>query len=702
MSRGYRKTYRKMKSVYKNVELERRPFPKPLLILIICAAAFVAVFFAVRALVSFVEEKKLPTLVQETGSLNEGGSGAKIYMKSPGGKLYNPLTGNKAADFLKDERGNTLVPLSGDRKQTVFISASKDDIRQLSYQIRNAATGELTEETIVENLNSVEGGTEATLQIKDLLNENRQYNLQLKLEMQDGPVSLYNTTVELMGDVWADEKLAYVEMITGLLYDSTKSEEVSEIFYSLSDTDGTNFAKAGYNSIASVLMWEGLSPETMEPPVPSIVKVDEDSTKITQSYLLELTASEDDKSRVIVNEAFSVKMTNSGDVKLVNYDRSAYETLKNPQAREGSISLGFQADDNVNITVSENENYSAFINGGNLWLVAAGRDSEKSKFTRVFSLEKEDGTITFKTGKTAVNDEGNITGIEGEYGINILSLDNEGNVKFTVYGTFPGGFRSGETGIGVYTYSKETQELSELLFIPETGEFSSLKKASRESYLNDKGEFFTVKEGTLYRINTADWQVSEIASAQKEKRYAVSEKGSAFAAEGKEKIITYDCDNNALKEISKDPDEEIYLVGYSGENLVYCRGKSENESPDGKKYMDEIRVIDKEGNEKISYKEEGVYYSDVSVYETGVKYKEYSKEAEGSFKEIKDGRIVAKEEENKNPFTLVFETEAGKRKQLKLYFDKRINSDDGEPVIIKECKYMTGSDITFEKASEDL
>ena len=696
MSRGYRKTYRKMKRVYKNVELERRPFPKPLLILIICAAAFVAAFFAVRALVKYMEEKQVPHLVQETAKLDAGEEGVKICMKTPGGKRFNMLTGNKAADFLKDERGNTLVPLSADRKQTVFISAPKEDIRQLSYQVRNAATGDLTEETVAENLNPVEGGTEAVLEIKDLLNENREYNLQLRLEMNNGSVRLYNTIIELMGDVWAEEKLAYTERVTGLLYDSSKAEEVNEEFSPMSDTDGTNFAKAGINSLISVLMWEGLSPKPAEMPVPSIVKVDEESTKITQSYPVELTSAEGDKAMVIVNEAFSVRMTNSGDVKMVNYDRSAYETLKNPQVREGNISLGYQADENTAVTVSENENYGAFINGGNLWLVAGGYDVQKSKLTRVFSLEKEDGKETYMTGEVSVNDEGIITETDGEYGVNILSVDNEGNIRFTVYGTYPGGFRSGETGIGVYTYNNGAKELSEVLFIPETGEFSTMKKVSKESYLNDNGEFFTVKDGKLYRINTADWGVIEVARADKGKSYAVSERGSAFAAEGKDKIITYDCENNTLKEISPNRGESLFLVGYSGEDLVYCTGRNENESPDGKKYMDEIRVIDKEGNEKISYREEGINYAEVSVYETGVRYKEYSKVEDGSFKEIKDGRIVAKEEENNNPFTLVFQTEAGKRKQLKLYFDKRINSDDGEPVIIKECRYMTGNDVVFE------
>ena len=137
-----------MKRVYKNVELEKRPFPKPLLIIIICAAAFVAAFFAVRGLISYYEESKKPVMVQEVASITTGKTNPKVYMMTPEGRRFNPLTGNKAEDFAKDERGKSLVPLSDDRKQRVFIEASPEDIRTLSYQVRNVGNGDLIEETI--------------------------------------------------------------------------------------------------------------------------------------------------------------------------------------------------------------------------------------------------------------------------------------------------------------------------------------------------------------------------------------------------------------------------------------------------------------------------------------------------------------------------------------------------------------------------
>lgn len=685
MSRGYKKTYRKMKRVYKNVELERRPFPKPLLILIICAAAFVAAFFAVRALISYYESTKVTPMVQETASLTAGKTNPRICMLTPEGRRFNLMTGNKAEDFSKDERGSSLVPLSEDRKQRVFIGASTEDISSLSYQVRNSANGDLVEETTLQDIKAAEGGAEALIEFKDLMNEKREYNLQLRLEMNDGSVSLYNTTIELMGDVWAEEKLAYVEKLSGWLYDPSKGDEVYDAFLPLSDSDGTNFAKAGINSLTSLLMWEGLGAKPAETPVPTIVKVDEESTKITQSYPIELSSSENE--RIVVNEAFSVKMTNSGEVILENYDRDAYETLLNPSVREGALDLGFQAGEDISALSSEDGGYTAFINGGSLWTIKAGHDTQKSKFTKVFSLSSENGAVFDSSGEIKVNDEGDITGINPEYGINILSLDNEGNIKFTVYGTYPGGFRSGETGISVYSYNAGENGLTELLFIPETGEFEDLKKVSDESYLNDKGEFFIVREGKLLQMAEDGTVAREITDTKGDAAYSVSESGGAYAAEQKDNIVIYNCDSDSLKEISPAEGERLFLVGYTGEDLVYGVGNTENESPDGKIFMNEIRVIDRDGNEKISYKNEGVYYSDVAVYDNGVKYKEFSKEADGSFKEIKEGRIVAKDDAGDKKFSLVFETETGKRKQLKMVFEGHVNSDDGEPVVVESCRY---------------
>ena len=685
MSRGYKKTYRKMKRVYKNVELEKRPFPKPLLIIIICAAAFVAAFFAVRGLISYYEESKKPVMVQEVASLTTGKTNPKVYMMTPEGRRFNPLTGNKAEDFAKDERGNSLVPLSDDRKQRVFIEASPEDIRTLSYQVRNVGNGDLIEETILPDIKSAQGGAEAVIEIKDLLNENREYNLQLRLEMNDDSVILYNTTIELMGDVWIEEKLAYVEKLTGWIYDSTKSEEIYEEFFPLSASDGTNYAKAGYNSLTSQTMWEGLGVRPLEKPVPTITKIDENSTKITQSYPIEMSSSE--KERVVVNEVFSVRMTKSGEVELKNYNRDAYETLLNPSIRDGRIDLGFQANEDLRVVSSEDGKYTAFINGGNLWMIKAGHDTQKSKFTKVFSLSSEDGAVFDSSGEIKVNDEGDITGINPKYGINILSLENDGNIKFTVYGTYPGGFRSGETGIGVYSYDAGDGELAELFFIPEPGEFEDLKKISDESCLNDKGEFFIVKDGKLLQMAQDGSVIREIMDTKKEEPYSFSGQGGFFATVRKNKIITYDCNIDSLKEVTPAEGEKIFLIGHTGDDMVYGIGNTEDESLEGKMFMKEIRVVDRVGNEKISYKDEDVYYSDVAVYDNGVKYKEFSKEADGSFKEIKEGRIVAKDDAGDKKFSLVFETETGKRKQLKMVFDGHVNSDDGEPVVVETCRY---------------
>ena len=685
MNRGYKKTYRKMKRVYKNVELEKRPFPKPLLIIIICAAAFVAAFFAVRGLISYYEESKKPVMVQEVASITTGKSNPKVYMMTSEGRRFNPLTGNKAEDFAKDERGNSLVPLSDDRKQRVFIEASPEDIRTLSYQVRNVGNGDLVEETILPDIKGAQGGAEAVIEIKDLLNENREYNLQLRLEMNDDSVILYNTTIELMGDVWIEEKLAYVEKLTGWIYDSTKSEEIYEEFFPLSASDGTNYAKAGYNSLTSQTMWEGLGVRPLEKPVPTITKIDENSTKITQSYPIEMSSSE--KERVVVNEVFSVRMTKSGEVELKNYNRDAYETLLNPSIRDGRIDLGFQANEDLRVVSSEDGKYTAFINGGNLWMVKAGHDTQKSKFTKVFSLSSEEGAVFDVSGEINVSDEGDITGINPKYGINILSLDNEGNIKFTVYGTYPGGFRSGETGIGVCSYDAGDGELAELFFIPEPGEFEDLKKISDESCLNDKGEFFIVKDGKLLQMAQDGSVIREIMDTKKEEPYSFSGQGGFFATVRKNKIITYDCNIDSLKEVTPAEGEKIFLIGHTGDDMVYGIGNTEDESPEGKMFMKEIRVVDRVGNEKISYKDEDVYYSDVAVYDNGVKYKEFSKEADGSFKEIKEGRIVAKDDAGDKKFSLVFETETGKRKQLKMVFDGHVNSDDGEPLVVTECIY---------------
>ena len=239
----------------------------------------------------------------------------------------------------------------------------------------------------------------------------------------------------------------------------------------------------------------------------------------------------------------------------------------------------------------------------------------------------------------------------------------------------------------MYSYDAGAGELAELFFIPEPGEFEDLEKISDESCLNDKEEFFIVRDGRLLQMAQDGSVIREITDTNKEDQYSFSGQGGFFAAIKKNKIITYDCNTDSSKEVTSAEGENLFLIGHTGEDMVYGIGNTGDESPDGKIFIKEIRVEDKEGNEKISYKDDGVYYSDVAVYDKGVRYKEFSKEGDGSFKEIKEGRIVAKDDKGDKKFSLVFETETGKRKQLKMVFEGHVNSDDGEPLVVTECIY---------------
>ena len=92
-----------------------------------------------------------------------------------------------------------------------------------------------------------------------------------------------------------------------------------------------------------IVTWNTLNPKKVSRETLSIIAIDDNSTRMTMSYPISVTGSDGKEKRIVVNEAYTVRMMSNGKVNLINYQRRAEETLlpESVTVSSNSLLLGF-------------------------------------------------------------------------------------------------------------------------------------------------------------------------------------------------------------------------------------------------------------------------------------------------------------------------------------------------------------------------
>ena len=687
----YRKTYKKMQ----NMRRGNKPgFPRLAIAAIFCAAALVAVFLAVKFL-GYKDEDHIQ--VDNIAGFETSSQIPYIAMKTDAGTVFNRLSASRGGDFTNTKAGNSLVPLPNDRNQKIKISISRDDIRSISYQIRDLNTGDLIEESQVADLESEGDETEGICRIKNLISPQKEYKMQIKLETDKYPPLLYNTRLKSMGDVWLEQKLEFVKTFTRNIYDPSKEEEIYSNIFAQTVTDASNYASANYNSLAANIMWSKLSPKLDQAVIPTVVRVDNKSTKITESYPIIIT-DEGKARRVIVNEVYSVRMNADDRVSLVNYQRKAYQTLENNELKitRTGLGLGFNADSDVDVSSSADGHFAAFINGGNIWSVCdgkgdAGSGSDRPKITRVFSFDTARHPGEDITSSIETTEDGGIKSMSHDYKLDIMSVGNNGDLVLVAYGMFPTGIHMGCQGVGVYKYTEADKTLNELVFIPIEADMDTLGNIVKNSYLNKDGNYFLINNGKLTKVDTRRLKASVEPHEIVDNMFAFSQDRSHIAYLSKKgenenlagEIILYDFNTGDSKVISAPEGKSMQLIGYVGEDLVTAVTDKANGG-----YADSIAIFDKDGNEIKKYEESGRYLGYIAINGISIDFNIYAKGADNSFVKERNNQLLGKAQTVTDNVSATFIRDPLVGKRLWIVFAAGAKaSDNPEVTVINDYKY---------------
>lgn len=715
MRKSYRKTYKKMRRVQKEYKSGKKGFSKVALIFILCAvcAGIVAAGVIGNHVANSRREKKEVRTDSVVSMAGERGL-PYIEMLFDDSSVYNRLTGYQSDDFSKTGKGYSLTILPADLRQRILISEAYANVSSVSYQVRDLSTGDLMEETRVEEIRETGGLTEAVLNIKNLISVRHEYNLQIRLERVDAPSLIYNTRIEVMEEPERiKDAIIFADDFIDHCINDRDAGYIEGLVDTQSSTESFNFADTNIFSPALLIMWKGLEPKSEERAIASLVDVDGDKALITASYAITVGSESAGRERVISNDVFKVDMDpDEEDSPLLDFRRKAYETVSGERLRltEMAIPFGFQADENMQRMYSESGQYVCFVNGGSLWRICSGTGRDNTGFVRLFSFESEgENQGEIRTDLTPViktDADGAIESIESGFGINIINVKDNGDVTFAVYGAFPGGVHTGESGIGIYEYGSDHGILSEVLFVKTSKDVESMKTFAAESYLNDYGEMYVTVDGADLKINVDDYSTEVVTGRSADGAVYYSDDASVMAYSAaaaatpgvSDRIELFDRDEEMLCGISAQKDKDLKIFGFMGDDVVYgIAGEDDYESAVSglKHYFERIVIADKSGNEIKSYGEADELYSDVAIHGGTLEFTKVKRD-NGSFLSGERTGIVANNLYEDEPFVLYYESSDERRKELFGSFVRGAN--DGDRVtLLTEYEYNSGNTVELEK-----
>ncbi len=452
---------------------------------------------------------------------------------------------------------DTVTPINKDRILPLQIRTYDTKVDGLSYEIRSLDMDRLVADSVVEEYTQEKGKLVADLTIQNLLEENVEYLLILKVKSGKDVIYYYTRIME-SEDCYAEECALFAMDFHGKTFDKAASGSLALYLEPNASGDNSTLHKVDIHSSLKQVAWADFEGERLTTPIPSIKETNSSYSVVTLNYLVGSTGAGGELEYYNVEEYYRIRRT-SDRMYLLSYERTMEQIFRaeNLEVYETYIQLGVRGED-VEFASNEKGDIVSFVQGGELWCY----NETVNQLSRVFSF----------IGNEGIDGRANY----GEHDIRILNIDETGSVDFVVYGYMNCGIHEGKVGICVYHYDSVANTVEEELFIPSDESYQVMKaNLGQLMYENSQGVFFILLDGTVYKIDLSTMEVKEYITGLKEGDYTISESNRYFAWTDSEKgsgadIIHFvNLDTEGRGEVKAKGSDRLKPLGFMDEDFVY-------------------------------------------------------------------------------------------------------------------------------------
>ncbi len=545
-----------------------------------------------------------------------------VYMRQDD-MAFNCLHGF-AQEMDTRQLRDSITPLNADRTIGIRIQTFTTNIDSITYQIKTIDGQKTLEDTSVIKTTEQNGYIDADLQLQSEMLMNQEYVMQIHLQTSGRDIYYY-THVLLADGLHTKEYLNYVSGFYDKLLNKTDLNTIAAAVEPDETTDNEQtLAFMDIHDSVNQLTWADLKPQIYYRPTPKITEINGNTATLNLEYRIS-SVNESGKTEVFnVNEDYRVRFTDSR-VFLLNYQRNTDE-LFNPDNNvlsEKGIRLGITGKD-VEYKADVKQRVIAFVQANVLWTY----ENSTGRLNRVFGFPQDE--------------DQDYRDFYNNSSIQILKVESNGNIWFTVAGYMNRGDHEGENGVSVCYFEAATDTVDERIFIS-TNESPVLtqRDAERMTYVKEDGSVvYVLLNNVLYKVDLNSRQAEAALTDIHEDCYAASTSGRYFAylpegnAYASTKLIQMDLVTGATNEVDAPAGDYICPITYMGEDLVYGMAHSQDlaiaNTQTGLFPMYRLGIIDGEGSQLKDYQPQGVWIMKVEQSDNMLALTRAEKNADGT------------------------------------------------------------------------
>lgn len=584
------------------------------------------------------------------------------------------------ANYMRD----TITPLSQDRTLPITIKSYGAQIEKISYEVRSLDTTRLVEQTEVTDFKENGDTISAVFNIKNLLEEDKEYILKIIVSTKTTENINYYTRIIKSDSLNVKEKIDFVKEFNQKTFDKEAAKDLVIYLESNSSGDNSSFHKVNINSKFEQVTWGSLNIKQTTTPIPAIKEIDSQTASVVLTYVASIQNEEDVTEYYNITEYYRVRYTQDRNY-LLDFERTMNQIFdeNNLTYKDNRLTLGIR-DENIQFKENSSGNVVAFVQEGELFSI----NIQENKLVRLFSF-KEDVTDTREN--------------YDQYDIKILNVNDEGNIAFLVYGYMTRGDYEGQVGLDVLTYNSSTNTLEESVFIPSTKPYQILKESvERFVYQNDQNKLYVDVDSAIYCVDLIERSYQEVVTDINPDGYVISKDNSIIAWQNGEDAmsstnITIMNLSSGLKNIVQvEEDERVMPIGFMDDDFIYGVAKTQDLISDvtGASLfpMYCIRIQDGAGKLIEEYRPEGIYIVDALIQDNVIKLTRATLDATG-YSFVADDSIMNSLETQVGKTNQSSAVTELKKQQMQLVFASNLNADT--PTLINPKQILVKNDITL-------
>lgn len=505
------------------------------------------------------------------------------------------------ADFVRD----SVTPLDTTKKLTLVVNPYDTKVRNLSYEIRTSDGSKVMENRTIKSLETGSDGYLRTeIEISSGLLMNQEYSLQITLSTNHGD-AYYYTRVVSRSATYTEQYAKFAGDFVQMSLDKTQADNLAAYLETSDSASSRNFAGLNINSPLADVSWGNLNPQLSKAGIPVIKDINETTASISIEYEISAQNENGNTEYYFVTDFYRMRYDETR-IRLLDFKRSASEIFDPSLSviSNSGLLLGVRSKD-VDYLTNEDRSVTAFTQNGDLWSYVP----DTGKFVEIFTFRR-DTESDFRDARV-------------EHDIKLLSVENNGDVDFMVYGYMNRGAHEGYSGVGIYHYNNDQGAIEEQVFIPCTESFEFLQEdLGTLSYVNQSGQLFIMIAGNLYQINIDENTYEVLADHIDSDDFGVSvtNEHAAWKSESGDyagQIEFIDFDTMERRRIAPEASQKLDLLGFMNEDLIYGIVLDGDTLPNATGYMIDgittFRIEGFDGTVKKEYHQDGLYVAGVTV-----------------------------------------------------------------------------------------